>query len=82
MLTADTALFADNMFSSAVVVAIGVPRTAFVNKKPVVLVGKVIDSDPSKNPPGVMGRVLRMKYLGHEFCTKDDCQDFGLIRTR
>lgn len=73
MLSADTALFTGGL------VVVGVPRTAFVEPKEVVLVGRVIDSDPAKNPPGIQGNSVRMKYLGHEFCSKANCRDFGTI---
>ena len=74
MVSADTAQFGDGVLTKAVLV-VGVPTTAFVEEKAVVVVGKM---KPSKEEGG--GLSLRMQYLGHEFCVQASCDDFGKAR--
>lgn len=71
MLSPDSAQFGDGMISQAVLIT-GVPKTAFTERKDVVVVGRVLE--PDKNV-----RALKFKYVGHEFCRERSCSEFGSI---
>lgn len=77
MLTSDTAQFGDPLFAQPVVAA-GVPRTAFTEQRHVILVGRITTSSDERASQiaGIGIPVIRMRYIGHEFCSESRCTDF------
>jgi hypothetical protein len=77
MLTSDTAQFGDPLFAQPVV-ALGVPRTTFTEQRHLILVGRLTTSsdERSSQSAGMGIPVIRMRYIGHEFCSETKCTDF------
>jgi len=81
MIARDAGLFGDALAPDVIVM--GLPSTAFtLSGKWVVLVAKVMEPDTTRSNASGRAQFLRLKYLGHEFCTVSGCDDFGDFHRR